>query len=453
MLRRLLPPSFTEIVAARRSMAARELPQVAIWAVLVGLLGALAAMGFRWLSTLGQWLLTRHTGSFVETAKTLAVPLRVAVPTLGGLLAGLVLHQASRWPAGQGSGYLEALTVGDGGIPAKPSLIRSGSSLLSVASGSSIGREGALVQLAATIASALGRWRGWPIPQRRLLVACGAAAGIASAYDAPIAAAFFVGELGFGPVAIDGFAALLLSSAVATATSRLLLNVQPLFLAPDLRLVSLGELAPCLALGLLAGCAAPVFLRWLWLGRRLFGATRLPLPLRLGLGGLLVGVASSLYPEVWGNGYSVARSMLRSDWAWHAVALTLLFKLLATGAATGSGAVGGVFTPTLFVGAALGWLFGLPVGELWPASTAPPSVYALVGMGAFLASATHAPIMASLMVFEMSLNSHLALPLLLACIAGDRVARAIDRRSLYSHPVPIWPPPAPPHQPLSRATR
>jgi chloride channel protein, CIC family len=405
---------------------------VALSAIGVGLLGALAAVGFRWLSTLGQWLLTRHTGGFVETAEALSIPTRVLVPTVGGLLAGLVLLLGRRRRIGQGPDYLEALVVGDGRILAAPSLVRSGSSLMSIASGSSIGREGAMVQLAATLASAASRRLGLSTRRTRLLVACGAAAGLASAYDAPVAAALFVAELGFGPVAMDGLAAMLLSSAVATATVRLVAHVEPPFAASALRFDSARELGLFLVLGLVTGVAAPVFLRWLKLARRLFVQMRLSATARLAFGGLLVGIVSIAHPEVWGNGHSVARSLLQSDWPWRAVMLTLLFKLLATGAATGSGAVGGVFTPTLFVGAVIGWLSGTAVHLLWPGSTAPAPVYALVGMGAFLASATHAPAMAVVMLLEMSFNPHLALPLVLACLVGDRVARALDPESLYS---------------------
>jgi chloride channel protein, CIC family len=422
----------TLLVRPHRVLPARALAPTALWAALVGVLGALAALGFRWLSTIGQWLLTRHTGSFVETAEAVSAPVRLVVPALGGLLAGLALVLARRFVTQPSPDYLEALVVGDGEIPAVASLARSGSSLLSIASGSSIGREGALVQLAATIASSVGRHLALPTARLRLLVACGAAAGFAAAYDAPVAAPIFMAELGFVPLGIDSLAAMLLSSGMAAATLRTLAPAPPLFLAPQLRLLPPLGVGVCLGLAVLAGVAAPGFLRGLALARSSFAATRLTPILRLGLGGLCVGALSISHPEVWGNGFRVARSMLLSEPAWQAVVATLLFKLLATGAAVGSGAVGGVFTPTLFVGAALGSLFGGTLQALWPLASAAPQACALVGMGAFLAAATHAPLMATVVLWEMSLDYRALPALALACVTANLVARAIDRRSLYS---------------------
>jgi len=134
---------------------------------------------------------------------------------------------------------------------------------------------------------------------------------------------------------------------------------------------------------------------------------------------------------VWGNGYSVVNAILHSPWTWTALVVVLVCKIVATAATVGSGAVGGVFTPTLFVGATLGSLFGLVVHGWWPHSTSAAFAYAMVGMGAFLAGATQAPLMAILMIFEMTLSYQVVLPLMLSCVVAYFVARAINKTSMY----------------------
>jgi CIC family chloride channel protein len=185
------------------------------------------------------------------------------------------------------------------------------------------------------------------------------------------------------------------------------------------------------ALGILCGAAAPQFLRMLDVSKAGFRKLPLPLPLRLALGGFVVGILSVWSPEVWGNGYSVVNSILHSPWTWTALVFVLVFKLVATAATAGSGAVGGVFTPTLFVGAVVGSLFGLGMHALWPHGTSAPFAYAMVGMGAFLAGATQAPLMAILMIFEMTLSYQVVLPLMLSCVVAYFVARAIGKTSMY----------------------
>jgi len=188
-----------------------------------------------------------------------------------------------------------------------------------------------------------------------------------------------------------------------------------------------------LGLGLIAVLAAPQFLRFLDLSRAAF--RRLPFPIwaRMAAGGLVVGALSVIDPAVWGNGYSVVNSMLHTDWAWQAVAVLLLLKILATAASVGSGALGGVFTPTLFVGAALGGLYGTALQGVFPAgSLSAVSSYAVVGMGALLAATTHAPLMSILMIFEMTLSYEVMLPLMLACMMGYVVAQRIRPESVYA---------------------
>ncbi|WP_347333169.1 chloride channel protein, partial [Ralstonia pseudosolanacearum] len=166
--------------------------------------------------------------------------------------------------------------------------------------------------------------------------------------------------------------------------------------------------------------------------RGAFARTRLPQALRLALGGLIVGALSIRVPEVWGNGYSVVNGFLHAPWLWQTVALVLVCKVGATAASAGSGAVGGVFTPTLFCGAALGLLYGTGMHALLPGAAPVPVSYAVVGMGALLAATTHAPLMSILMIFEMTLSYQVVLPLMLACITGYVTAHATGAPSVYA---------------------
>ncbi|MGZ5198165.1 MAG: ClcB-like voltage-gated chloride channel protein [Telluria sp.] len=414
--------------------AARRVPPshaLLLWAALAGLVGALATIAFRDGLAAAQWLLVGHSGSFVEMAARLPWYLRVALPCAGGLAAGGFLVLARRYRDRAAPDYMDAIASGSGEISIPQTLLRSASSLCTIASGGSIGREGSMVQLAAMGASLIGRFVRFDKERLRLLVACGAAAGITSAYNAPIAAAFFVGEIVLGPLMMESVGPMMIASVVANITMRRLPGYRPTYEMPAFPDIATLEVPLFAALGILAGLAAPQFLALLALAKRRFGRSTLPLPLRLALGGLGVGIISVWVPQVWGNGYSVVNSLLHQPWVWTSVLAILVFKVVATLCTAGSGAVGGIFTPTLFVGAALGYLFGQGMHALLPGLTAAPPAYAIVGMGAFLAAATGAPLMAILMIFEMTLSYQVMLPLMLASVLAYFIARGMGGVSMY----------------------
>ncbi|SEI92122.1 ClcB-like voltage-gated chloride channel protein [Paraburkholderia diazotrophica] len=403
-----------------------------VWSVIVGIAGAFATIAFREGIALLQRVFTGQDGSLVEMARRLPIAMRIALPAFGGLIAGGLLLLAQRGADKKlHTDYMEAVVIGDGVVPVRVSLWRSVSSLFTISTGGSIGREGPMVQLAALGASLIGRLVHFDPPRLRLLVACGAAAGITSAYSAPIAGAFFVTEIVLGSIAMESFGPVVVSSVVANIVMREFAGYKPPYEMPVFPPVAGLEVLLFVALGLLCGAAAPQFLRLIDTSKSAFRRLPVPLPVRLALGGLIVGILSTWTPEVWGNGYSVVNSILHSPWTWTALVIVLAFKVIATAATVGSGAVGGVFTPTLFVGAALGSLFGLGMNALWPHATSAPFAYAMVGMGAFLAGATQAPLMAILMIFEMTLSYQVVLPLMLSCVVAYFAARAIGKTSMY----------------------
>lgn len=419
-------------VALQRAFGITAWQSMLLWSIVAGLLGALATELFRAAFFGLDLLLLGQSGGLVKIAQSLPWWARIATPTIGGLVAGLLLVWARRATVQKStSDYMEAIVLGDGRIPVRQTLTRSASSLVSIASGGSIGREGSMVQLAALSASLLGSALRLPVERLRLLVACGAAAGLTAAYSAPIAGAFFVAEIVLGSIAMESVGPIIIASVVANITMRALPGYQPPYEMPPFPAVNGAEVLLFALLGVLIGFASVGFLRALGASRALFARLPMALPWRMALGGLAVGLISVPLPEAWGNGYSVVNSVLHTPWPWVMIALVLAGKTIATLATAGSGAVGGVFTPALFVGCMIGALFGHAAHALWPHATSAPFAYAIVGMGAFLAGASQAPLMAILMIFEMTLSYQVMLPLMAASVIAYFVARSADAGSMY----------------------
>ena len=419
-----------ERIAERLRPLAWQRPLLA--AAAIGVLGALCTIGFREGVWLAERLVYGRSGSLVAIATALPWWARLLAPAAGGALAGLLLGWARQVPEHKrGGDYMEAVVLGNGDLGVRASLLRALSSAATVASGGAIGREGPMVQLAALTGALFGRWRKLPVPRRRLFVACGAAAGIAAAYNAPIAGALFVAEIVLRSLAIESLGPLIVAAVAANLVTGQLLDYAPVYHMQALQLRAGSPQLLLAALGVAAGLLAPAYLALLDSGRALFKRWSAPPWAQLALGGLLVGALSLLSPAVWGNGYSVVNAMLQGDWLWQALLTVLALKLLAVCATVGSGAVGGIFTPTLFAGAVVGALFGNLCQWLWPGLIPVPAAVA-VGMGAFLAACTHAPLMSILMLFEMTESYSVIVPLMAACVLGYSISRVLRPQSIYA---------------------
>lgn len=409
-----------------------ELQATLLWAAAIGFLGAWTSIGFREATEVVHRWMTGSGGDYGESFRRLEWWQRILVPAAGGLLAGLTLYFGNRFKTKESStDYMEAVVVGSGNLSVKVSLVKSLSALFSGASGASIGREGPLVQLSSLVASVAGRWLKFPLAGRRQLVACGAAAGIASAYHSPISGAFFVAEIVLGSLAMESFGPLVVASVIATLTTRAYHGSDALYAAPVFSLQDNREFIPYVLLGIFCGVVAPLYLRFLKGSETAFSKLAIPPYLRLALGGAIVGALAIYRPEVTGNGSDLVFRILNHPGTWSSLAIVLACKLLATGATFGSGAVGGVFTPTLFTGAAVGFLFGEGCRALLPGWNLEPGAFGLVGMGAFLAAATGAPIMAIIMIFELTLNYQILMPVMLAGVLAYYICRSITTNSLY----------------------
>jgi chloride channel protein, CIC family len=431
LLRRLLRLKFWLVEHLR--LGERQL--TLIWAAVIGVLGALASESFRKATEFLHYLATGSSSGIISSFVHLSWWQRLTVPTVGGLLAGLTLWFGNRLFASvrqkTTTDYMEAIVVGSGIISVRASLVKSISALFSISTGTSIGREGPLVQLSSLAASLVGRLRRMPIPQRRHLVACGAAAGIACAYKAPIAASLFVAEIILGTVVVESLGPLILASVVAAFVSRFLSGSEPLYKSPGFNLHTRWEIIPLCCIGIVQGFLAPGYLRILRLAERLFSKIDIPVPFKLALGGAIVGVLAIFKPEVCGNGQGLLYSLFHRNWIWEDILAILLLKTVATATAFGSGVVGGVFTPTLFIGAAMGVLYGQAIFYVAPGLGADPAMYGLVGMGSFLAATTGAPLMAILMAFELTLDYSIAPFLMVNCVIAYYCSGIFEKRFMY----------------------
>jgi len=394
------------------------------WSIVLGFISGLACVGVRLFFRLLQWVLTQHGGLLPEAARALSPERRLLTPVLGALCATAVLFVARKWGTLHSNEYVEAVRHHDGRISLSATLWKTMSAAFSVATGAAVGREGSMIQFASAVTAWFGEempTRGFPLSRQ---VACGAAAAVAAAYQAPIAGIFFAAEIVLGEWSWMDLPHFVLPATAGWLVSRTLLGDGPLFPVHEAFTLS-HDYGWALVLAVVLGLLGPLYHPLL---RSFRFASRWPLALLWS--GLLVGALSLLKPEVWGNGDVALASSLQGGSAFGTIATVLVLRLVATAFCVGSGTNGGVFTPTIFAGAAMGFLAG---GLLHVSA---PVLLAVVGMGAFLSAVTHAPLMASCMVAELTGQWHI-LPLLLLCdILAWQIARRITSDSLYAIATP-----------------
>jgi CIC family chloride channel protein len=359
---------------------------------------------------------------------------RVLLPAVGGGLAGFLGSIAARLKGGHGVGeVMEAVALGKGRISLRLTLLKALGSWLAIVSGGSVGREGPLIQFGGALGGTLGRLFQLRSRQVRGLIAAGAAAGFAAAYNTPIAAVLFVLEVVTGVIALDIVLPAIIATPIATALTRLAIGGGPIYGQRSFSMSSNAELGIYASLGLLAGVTGPLFMWLLSRGETLFSRVSSKKPLRAALGGALVGATAIVWPQVTGNGYEAINLILGEQISIGLVIVLLFAKAFATTASVSSGSPGGVFTPSLFLGAALGGALGHVVLRFAPLS-APNAIaaYSLVGMATLIAATTHAPVMATVLVFELSGDYAIVLPLLTACSIATLVSRWLHRESIYT---------------------
>jgi CIC family chloride channel protein len=436
LLRRLRQQvrNFDFTLARRFGLATREdrlffllIPLTGILAGSLGLLVSGIAHGL-------QELLWGHDTSLFAAAYHAPWWRRVGAPGVGGVLVALVVWLGRTRVGGHGtSALIESVALKNGRIEPRPVLLTVLAGVATVGSGGSLGREGPMVSLGAMVSSWLGSRFSLSPHRVKILLGCGAAAGMAAIYNTPIGGALFAMEVILGNFALEIFGPIVVSSVIATVIARSFHGPAPIYATPDYSLVSGWELLAYAGLGLLGALASIAFILAMRGAER--GFARLPAVPAAGkpiLGLLLVGALGVYVPHVYGNGFETITLALHDH-----LPLVLLFtlpfyKLLATALTAGSGCAGGMFTPSLFVGSLVGGAYGHWIHSLWPASTASPGAYAAVGMAAIAAGTSHAPISAILILFEFTGNYDLILPLMIAAILSSLAASALYPYSIYT---------------------
>ncbi|HOP47176.1 MAG TPA: chloride channel protein [Desulfobacteraceae bacterium] len=406
---------------------------MAALAVFVGLAGGFGAVGFRYLIDFFQAAFYGSEGNLIDIISSTPWYLRILIPALGGLIVGPLVYFFAREAKGHGvPEVMEAVALKSGIIRKRIVFIKSLASAICIASGGSVGREGPIVQIGSAIGSTIGQILKVSGDRIRTLVGCGAAAGIAATFNAPIAGSMFALEIILGDFALATFSPIVISSVTATAISRHFLGNAPAIIVPTYQLISAWEFPLYVSLGLFCAVLGVTFTTVLYRFEDLFENLKFPEYLKAVLGGFIIGIMGLLFPHILGVGYGAIDLCLLEKLSWWIMLLLVFFKILSTSITIGSGGSGGIFAPSLFLGAMAGGFFGSVVHSLFPNITATPGAYGIVGMGAIVSATTHGPLTAILMLFEMTGNYKIILPLMIACIISSLAAGRLLKDSIYT---------------------
>ncbi|WP_329065703.1 chloride channel protein [Amycolatopsis sp. NBC_01480] len=409
-------------------------------ALVIGAGAGLGAVVFRWLITTFTHLFSGQAD--YSAAGRAAHPwfpelgpwFLLLAPVVAGLVYGPLVYRFA--PEARGHGVPEvmyAVAERGGRIPAQVSAVKALASALTIGSGGSVGREGPIVQIGSALGSTLGRVAKLPESRLRVLVACGAAGGIAATFNAPLAGPFFAMELILRDFAAESFGAVVLASVTASVVGRAVFGDVPFLALPPFTLRSPVEYLLFIVLGLVVGACGVLFTRvlylvedlcdWLWRG---------PEWLRPAVGGVFLGGLLLVLPQMYGVGYPVLQNAVEGKYVIGFLLLLLVGKVVATSLTIGIGGSGGVFAPSLFIGAMAGTAFGIVVHTWLPGVTASPGVYGLIGMGAAFAGAARAPITAVIVLFELTGQYTIILPMLTAIVIATATSRALSKDTIYT---------------------
>ncbi|WP_020498111.1 chloride channel protein [Sciscionella marina] len=422
-----------------RAWIAERTGGLVVLAVLIGAGAGIGAVGFRWLISAVTRVLSGHADySDAGHAANGLVPwlgpyFVLFAPVVAGLIYGPLVNKFA--PEARGHGVPEvmyAVAERGGRIAPQVTVVKALASALCIGGGGSVGREGPIVQIGSAWGSTIGRLTRIPEARLRVLVACGAAGGIAATFNAPLAGPFFAMELILRDFAARAFGAVVLSSVTASVIGRAMLGDHPFLDLPKLHIHHAYQYLLFALLGLVVGMVGVAFSRllyliedacdWLWRG---------PEWLRPAIGGLLLGGLLLVLPQMYGVGYPVMQHAMDGRFGlWLLLALAT-GKILATGLTIGIGGSGGVFAPSLFIGAMSGTAFGILADQLVPGAGS-PGLYGLIGMGAAFAGATRAAITGIIVLFELTGEYSIILPLMLAIVLATVVSRRLSGDTIYT---------------------
>jgi CIC family chloride channel protein len=400
------------------------------------MLSGLGAGALLWVLRIVQRLSWADADRFIAAVEASPPWQRVLVPTIAGLIVAAAYAIWRRPTGGQGTArIIEAIWIPGRALRLGATLARGLLSIVAVGMGASLGREGALVQAGAASGSWLATRLRLDERQARVLVACGAASGIAAAYDTPIGGALFGLEVLLGSFALELLGPIVVACVVATAVSRIIPGAHQTYLIPEYELLHPRELVPGLVLAPFLGLASVIYIRVIsWVEVTFDRVPARLKPVLPPLGMAIVGLLSLRFAAVLGNGFDSVHAMLLGATPLRALLVLPVLKLVASAICTGTGVPGGLFTPSLFYGAAIGGAAGELLALVYP-GLAPPGALSLVGMAGVLAGTTHAAVSSVLIVFEMTGDYGVILPLMLSAAIAAATSRAIEPDSLYTAPL------------------
>ena len=419
-------------------------------AVLVGAIAGLGAVAFRYTIQGFQWIFFKQGAEILGFMGDYYV---IVLPAIGGLVIGPIIYFSAREARGEGPPeVMQAVAVGGGRIRARIAAIKIFVSSVCIGSGGSVGREGPIVQIGSSFGSAVGQWLKLPEDWLKTLVLCGAAGGIAATFNAPIGGVFFAMEVLSHRVVSSRLFTVMISAIVAEYVAWIFLGSKPSFdIIEKYSMGSYWEIIAYVVLGILAGFLAVGFIKLFYKTEDVFKAIKVPLYLKAAIGGMFVGVIGFFFADVFGVGYGsgyvpggafvdegAVDAMLQGEVGEQfAITLTVLIallflKMIATSITLGSGGSGGVFAPSLFIGAALGGVFGILVDKIFPDMISDYGAYSIVGMGAFFAAVVQGPLTAIVLLIEMTRDIELLLPLMAAVVLASLTARGLSPYSIYT---------------------
>ncbi|MGB8952262.1 MAG: chloride channel protein [Candidatus Aminicenantales bacterium] len=406
--------------------------RLTLLAVLVGSLAGLASVFFKFMIQFFQKLFWRAP-SYISAVSAQPWFLTILIPAIGGLLVGPLVYFGAKEAKGHGvPEIMESLIFRGGFIRNRVAAVKALASSICIGSGGSTGREGPIVQISASLASTVGQI--FRINERgmRTLVAAGAGAGIGATFNAPIAGALFAVEVILGEFGVYSFSPIIVASVISTLISRMITGDFSAFTVPKYTLISVWEIGPYLLLGVISGLVAILFIESLYYIEDKFDLWRFPALLKPLLGGLLVGTIGLFLPQVFGVSYEGIDAALQGQLGLWIAFLLIFAKILGTSLTLGSGGSGGIFAPSLFLGAMTGNFVGSVFHRFFPSSISSPGAFSLVGMGAVVAAATHAPITAIIIIFELTNDYKIILPLMFSCIIASLITLGLHKESIYT---------------------
>ena len=405
-----------------------------IIAIFIGIFAGFGAIGIRlMIKTISDFSFA-GSGSLLENIIAAPWYIKVCVPVIGGLIVGPLIYFFA--PEAKGHGVpevMQSILLKGGMIRPRVALVKAITSAVTIGTGGSVGREGPIIQIGSSLGSTVGQFFNMSGDRMKTLVGCGAAAGIAAAFNAPIAGALFAVEIILMDFAFAQFSPIVISSVMATVISHNFEGNLATFQVPHYELVNPTELIFYVVLGLLAGLVSYIFIKILYAFEDFF-ENSVPIPeyLQPVIGGLVIGVTALYFPQIMGVGYDTINNALHGNMIWYMAFSLIFIKILATSFTLGSGGSGGIFAPSLFMGAMLGCFFGTFVHDLFPNISASPGAYALVAMGGLVAGTTRAPITAIIIVFELTNDYDIILPLMITCIISTILSSKLSRESIYT---------------------